>query len=205
MKKFNMCTFDIEICKSPDDCTRGWASHDEMGIAVMAVCHHDAYPDYRIELFNESTMEEGLKSLASADMISGFNSVLFDMKVLLATAQRLGIGDKFYELGLDDKPHYDMYQKIKETGVFMRAKGIYNLGTIAERTIGRSKTDHGANAPLMFQSGEIQKLHEYCIEDVKIEADLVRFVEQHQYLINGNGEQVYMTKPSHYLMMLKGV
>lgn len=199
-KPFKMGTFDIEIKNDPTKCSKGWGSHSEFGISVLALCHHEKYPDYRIELYTEETMSDCLHAMAELDMLSGFNSKQFDMKVLHATVGRLGLSDLYDSLGISDLPHFDVYEAIRNTGVFMRAKGLYSLNGVMKNTLGREKTDHGANAPLMFQDGRIKELHEYVTVDVTGEADLVRFVEQNGYILDGNNEKLYISKPSDLML-----
>ena len=46
------------------------------------------------------------------------------------------------------------------------------LDTVAEATLGRNKSGHGLEAIEWWSKGEIDKLIQYCIEDVKITREL---------------------------------
>ena len=91
--------------------------------------------------------------LEAADRIIGYNILGFDFPVL----NQYYAGDlgKFASLAI-------MYEIEKKIG--FRVK----LDDVAQATLGVGKSGHGLQAIEFFRRGEIDKLRDYCLMDVKI-------------------------------------
>jgi hypothetical protein len=64
-----------------------------------------------------------------------------------------------------------------------RTHGGVNLDTVARATINAHKIGHGADAPKWYKAGLIQKVVNYCADDVAIERDLNDFVDRYGYVL----------------------
>ena len=116
-----------------------------------------------------------------ADRISGFNISTFDHYVTFGVRR----GDSHEALTRLAPKTDDLLDRIwKALG--NREKG-WKLNDVAQRTLGVCKVEDGANAPLLFQSGDWGKLCNYVADDVAIERDLTAFVDKYGFLIAGSG------------------
>lgn len=188
----NIAVFDLEIQKRIDQCSRGWSSHDEMGISVL--CLFD-YREQRYRVFDGNNAAEAIKILHTYDLVVGFNIVNFDWKVIKAS---------WADLCKSAVPRtsrdYDILREIwiakgLNPDVFRpETHGGYKLDDVAFDTIGLRKSGDGALAPVLFQEGRLSELYDYCIRDVQIEKELFEFVAKHGYVIRG-GRQINLAFP----------
>lgn len=179
-------TFDIEIKNEIKDLSNGWESYDEMGISVL--CAWDGENPMRF--FDEQSLDECLEYLSTADKLSGFNSINFDLKVLAATYKGPGTVDNLLK-----KPHLDVLDLIvrAEYGMsIVEAKkkhgprifgGGKTLDDIAGATINMKKSGSGAHAPELWKEGRIAEVYDYCARDVFIEHKLTEFAFYNDYVI----------------------
>jgi DEAD/DEAH box helicase domain-containing protein len=180
-----IAVFDAEIKKRIEDCSRGWKSHDEMGISVL--CLYD-YVTGRYRVFDDKNAASALAILSTYDLVVGFNTVGFDWKLVNATWGKVDnrrskdfdiLREIWIALGLDPD-HFDP-----------ATHGGYKLDDVARETIQMTKTANGAAAPIMFQNGEWADLVDYCLEDVRIERTLFEFVVSHGFVVrNGRIIQI---------------
>ena len=126
-----------------------------------------------------SYLEEELKDLwpilERADLLIGFNSEHFDIPIL----------NKYYPGDLTKIKNLDLLKEIK-SAYGRRMK----LDQLAEGTLGKHKSGHGADALKWWKSGEIEKIREYCIEDVKITKELYDYAVANQKIIFKEGSQL---------------
>jgi DEAD/DEAH box helicase domain-containing protein len=54
-----------------------------------------------------------------------------------------------------------------------------SLDSLASATLGTGKTGDGLQAIRLFRAGEIQKLSDYCLADVRLTRDLYEYGAQH--------------------------
>jgi hypothetical protein len=191
-----IAVFDAEIKKRIEDCSRGWDSHDEMGVSVLVIFD---YATMRYRVFDDRNCEEAISILKGYELVVGFNTVKFDWKLIKATwpveyvthspelrdgavVQSDGrisrdfdiLREMWLTLGLDP----DRFNPATHGG--------YKLDDVAFDTLGMRKTSNGALAPIMFQEGRIAELIDYCIEDVRIERTLFEFVVEYGYVLRGD-------------------
>lgn len=92
-----------------------------------------------------------------ADAIVGFNSNHFDIPIL----------EKYYPGTLGDIKSIDILEDVK-LSLGRRIK----LDSIAEATLKVRKSGHGLQAISWWRSGEIDKVKQYCEDDVRITKDI---------------------------------
>lgn len=106
--------------------------------------------------------------LERADLLIGFNSEHFDIPLL----------NKYYPGDLTKIKHIDLLKEIKNT--FGRRM---KLDQLAEGTLGTNKSGGGADAITWWKQGEIEKIRQYCLDDVRITKDLYDYARANNKLI----------------------
>ncbi len=166
----NVVVYDCEIKKTIDGKTVTWADFHLMGISVACLF------DYRtgdFSVYMDDNLPELAHRLNTADLVVAFNQLGFDNELVRKS-------------GLDLKPdsllkNYDMLLESRVAAGWVdgttRPKGM-RLDDHLEATFGKSsmKTADGADAPGMFQRGEIGKLTSYCLADVAREKKLFEHI-----------------------------
>ena len=110
--------------------------------------------------FWEDDMEKMGKLLESADLICGYNLISFDMPVIANY-----LGDQINEL-----PVLDLMVAAQKS-IGFRPK----LDSLTSATFGEGKIGKGSDAVRYYASGELDKLKEYCLEDVRLTLKLFEF------------------------------
>jgi DEAD/DEAH box helicase domain-containing protein len=153
--------FDIETTN-----TTGAPSRDlaELEIALVGAydSEADAYTSY---------LKEDLPSLWSlierTDLLIGFNSDQFDIPLL----------NRYYPGDLSKIPSLDLLSEVqKALGRRIR------LDSLAKATLGRGKKGTGLAAVEWWQEGKIDKVREYCLEDVRLTKELFDYAKTHGLL-----------------------
>lgn len=105
--------------------------------------------------------------LERADVLIGFNSDHFDIPLL----------NKYYLGDLTRIKSVDLLTLIKNA-LGRRIK----LDTVAEATLGINKSGHGLQAIEWWRNGEIEKVRQYCIQDVRITKEIYDYALAHGHL-----------------------
>lgn len=166
LKGRNVVVYDCEIKKPVDGKTVTWETHHLMGISVACLF------DYRtgdFSVYLEDNLPELAHRLNQADLVVAFNQINFDNRLLRAS-------------GLDLKPdsqlkNYDMLVESRRSIGWsdgMQFPRGMKLDDHLEATFGKAsmKTADGADAPGMYQRGEMGRLISYCLADVARERKL---------------------------------
>lgn len=177
LKGQNIVVYDLEIKKPIDGKEITWGSHHKMGISVG--CAYD-YRESRYRVFLDDNMPDLVKRLNEpGTLVVAFNQIGFDNKILrldemLQTKLEAYERDPFPE---DSKIlNYDMLVESRlGAGVNMFAKGFKLAQHLAHMGL-PSKTDDGANAPLLYQNRKLGELVDYCLADVRAEKSLFDYV-----------------------------
>ncbi len=157
--------FDIETQNFSNDVS-------EMNISLVGIydSETDSYSSYTLDELNKLW-----PIFERADVLIGFNSDHFDIPVL----------NKYYPGDLSKIKSLDILQEIKDAyGRRMK------LDQLAEGTLGKRKSGHGLDAIKWWKSGEIEKIRQYCLEDVKITKELYDFAIANQKLIFKEGNDL---------------
>jgi DEAD/DEAH box helicase domain-containing protein len=150
---------DIETQNSFADV--GGLFHDKLKISLIGVYFFET-DQYRAYLEHE--LPELWPKLEHADRLIGYNTKGFDYPVMNA----------YYPGDLASFPSLDLLEEIsKELG--FRVK----LDDVAAATLGYGKSGHGLQAIEFFRKGEIDKLRDYCLMDVKITKEVYEYGRTH--------------------------
>ncbi len=147
--------FDVETKNLFQDV----GTNDPSALDISVVCIYDSATDSYT-----SYLEKDFKNLwpilEHADMLIGFNSDHFDIPLL----------NKYYHGDLGKIKSVDLLKEIHKS-LGRRVK----LDNVAEATLGKNKSGHGLEAITWWKQGEIQKIIDYCTDDVKITKELYEY------------------------------
>lgn len=114
--------------------------------------------------------------LETSDRLIGYNSEHFDLPIL----------NRYYPGDLGQLPHLDLLKVIKES-----SGKRFKLDDIAKATLGIQKSADGLQAMEWFKQGELQKIKDYCEQDVKVTKDVYDFgvAQSHVKITTLTGEE----------------
>lgn len=179
---------DVEIAKTIEETPGGWDATDKLGVAVACVWE---YTTARMRVYGPEDVFALQERIERADRVSGFNIFRFDFPVIYGCSKSKwgesdGFGSIFEKLlpKTDDMLRRIWQAKGLDPDKFDKAThGGVGLDAVARATIGASKIGYGGDAPKWYQAGQIQRVTNYCADDVAIERDLTDFVEKYGYVI----------------------
>lgn len=141
----------------------GW--HDHKGMGVACVCVWDCLENVPwVFSGSESDIADLNELIQLRQLVIGFNTIGFDNKVLAAN-----------RCHIPEWKCFDIYAEV------IKAEGLpadrphdggRSVDHFAAVNFGMQKSAHGAEAPKMFQRGELAALYSYCLRDVMLERRL---------------------------------
>jgi len=176
-KKPRIVYLDLETQRSAEQ-VGGWQNSYLMGVSVAAI--FDSLEN-RFLTFAEDEIDDLIVHLNKADLVVGFNIKRFDYAVLGAYT-----GNDLNELTT-----FDILEDI-----FQRLGFRLGLDHLAAETLKAGKSADGLQALEWYKQGEMEKLMDYCRNDVAITRDLFQFG------LN-NGHLIYRTKQDDQRVMLR--
>ncbi|MFH1123865.1 MAG: DEAD/DEAH box helicase, partial [Pseudomonadota bacterium] len=168
---------DLETQRSAQE-VGGWQNCHLMRISVAVI--FDSLEN-RFLTFTEEQVDDLLLHLEKADLIVGFNIKRFDYAVLGAYTGK----------DLRNLPTFDILEDI-----YQRLGFRLGLDHLAGETLNRGKSADGLQALEWFKQGEMEKLTDYCRQDVEVTRDLFLFGLK-------NGHVIYRTKQKDQRVMLR--
>jgi len=151
----NEVVLDIETSNSFADVGKYDPSLLKVSLVVIYSYATDAY-----ESFFEADLPKLWRHLESADRIIGYNLFGFDYRVL----------NTYYPGDLSKFPTLDIMLEIEKVLGF-RLK----LDDVAHGSLGTGKSGNGLQAIEFFRRGELEKLREYCQQDVKVTKEVYEY------------------------------
>jgi DEAD/DEAH box helicase domain-containing protein len=158
---------DLETQKSAME-VGGWTNIHLMMVSVAAL--FDSLGD-RFYIFTEDQIHDLIEHLARADLVIGFNLKRFDFKVL----------EPYTSQDLDKIPAFDILEDI-----YNRLGFRLSLDHLVKETLNKGKSADGLQALEWFKAGDIEKLTEYCKQDVLLTRDLFLHGLEKGYLVYRN-------------------
>ncbi len=169
---------DVEIMKTIEETPGGWDATHLLGVAVACVWE---YRTQRMRIYGPDDVHELRGRLLRADRISGFNIWKFDFPVIFGLPGRERVESLRYKT---DDMLRRIWQALKlDADQFSSLHKGWGLDAVAGATLNARKIGYGGDAPKWFQAGLIQKVCNYCSDDVALERDLTDFVERHGYVM----------------------
>ena len=159
--------FDIETSNSFQD--TGQNDPASLSIAVVGIYDYerDAYKSYTVE-----ELPELWPILENADMLIGYNSDHFDLPLL----------NKYYPGDLYKIKSLDLLREIQKS-----AGRRMKLDQIAQGTLGTQKLGNGIEALNWWRRGEVDKVRDYCLHDVRITKDVYDYALKNGKIIFKEG------------------
>jgi DEAD/DEAH box helicase domain-containing protein len=151
----NEVVFDIETSNSFADVGKYDASLLKVSLVGLYSYAEDQYLH-----FMEEDLPKLWRYLESADRVIGYNLYGFDYKVL----------NTYYPGDLNQLPTLDLMAVIAD-----RLGRRIKLDDVAHGSLGVGKSGNGLQAIEYFRRGEIDKLREYCLQDVRVTKDVYEF------------------------------
>jgi DEAD/DEAH box helicase domain-containing protein len=148
--------FDLETQRSFQD-VGGRTQMHRLGVSVGVAY---SYVDDSFLVVTEDGIGALIDLLLGADLVVGYNIRGFDYEVLRA----------YTDVDLHKLPTFDLMYDLEERLGF-RPK----LESVAVPTLGGGKSADGLQALEWYKQGEIEKIKEYCQEDVRVTRDLYNF------------------------------
>ena len=168
-------TFDIET-KNFFDTVH---TNNPADLDISVVCLHRSDTDQYYS-FTEEQFPDMWQHFSDADVLITYNGNHFDIPCLQTYAP----------LDLKAIRHIDMFEDArKATGKRLGLDGI------AQATLGISKSGHGSDAIAWWNAGEVQKIIDYCLQDVKVTKEVYDYALEHsmlKYTDRDTGEVVEM-------------
>jgi DEAD/DEAH box helicase domain-containing protein len=161
--KTNTLYFDLETQKTFDE-VGGRHNVRQLGLSV-GVTYSTADQDYHV--YAEADVDALVQDLSLADLVVGFNVLRFDYEVLRAYSN--------YAFG--EIPTVDMLDHIYRTLGFR-----VSLDGLASATLGATKSADGLAAVRWYKAGQMDKIVEYCKQDVKVTKELYEFGKKNGYV-----------------------
>lgn len=155
--------FDLETQKTFDE-VGGRHNIRRLGLSV-GVTYSLADEDFHV--YTEAQADALARDLSQADLVVGFNVLRFDYEVLRA----------YGNYAFEQIPTVDMLDHIHRTLGFR-----VSLDSLASATLKAQKSADGLAAVRWYKTGQIDKIIEYCKQDVQVTKDLYEFGKQNGYV-----------------------
>ncbi|MDP3710810.1 MAG: WYL domain-containing protein [bacterium] len=156
---------DLETKKSFEE-VGGKQNIRDLGISVAGVYSYD---QDKFFAFEENQLAELEEMLLNTNHLIGFNLKGFDNLVLEPYLKKVSLA------------------KIAITDIFEDAVKFLGhrvgLAGVAQATLGESKSANGLEALEWYKKGEMQKIKDYCLQDVKVTRDLYDYGKKHGHIL----------------------
>jgi DEAD/DEAH box helicase domain-containing protein len=167
-------TFDIETRNVFADV----AKNDPALLDIAIVAIHDSETG-EYSWYLQEDLHKLWPIIERADMLIGYNSDHFDIPLL----------NKYYPGDLTKIKSLDILKEIQKSyGRRMK------LDQLAEGTLNKNKSGHGLDAIKWWKEGDIEKIRQYCIDDVRITKEIYDFARVNGKLIFKEGGKLHEIK-----------
>ncbi|MEK7608096.1 MAG: ribonuclease H-like domain-containing protein [Patescibacteria group bacterium] len=153
--------FDIETQNFFTDPDVGWGNFGALKISAVGIY---SYNKNEYVCFDEHELDLAAELFRGSDKIIGFASNRYDVPVLNLYFQKMKYRD---DVNLWTKNRIDLLEEIEKA-----YGGRVSLSRLAEANLGIKKDMHGGEAIGLYERGEIEKLKEYCLGDVRLTKEL---------------------------------
>lgn len=136
----------------------------DMGVSVCGVY---SYAARGFQVFEESELSALDPLLRETDLLVGFNIRHFDLPVL----------QPYLVTKLAELPLLDLLDEV----VKVRGHRVH-LQSIAQATLGDSKSGTGLDAIRLYRAGEMAALKKYCLDDVRLTRDVYEYGKKNGHI-----------------------
>lgn len=150
---------DVETKKTFDEV--GGYFPERLGISFVGACVREGFNGKgEMQGYYEADLPKLFPILEQADVVVGFNIDGFDMPTFT----------DYYQGDIGRIPTLDLMGRIKTS-----AGHRIGLDAVAQETLGVGKTGDGLDAIKYYQTGQLDKLRDYCLQDVAVTRDVYDF------------------------------
>jgi DEAD/DEAH box helicase domain-containing protein len=161
--------FDIETRNFFGDVGKNDPTLLDIAIVAIYDSETDTYTTYL-----EEELGKLWPILERTDILIGYNSEHFDVPLL----------NKYYPGDISKIKMIDILKEIRASyGRRMK------LDQVAEGTLGKNKSGHGLDTMAWWRKGEIDKIRNYCIDDVKLTKEIYDYAIANNKLYFKEGGQ----------------
>lgn len=140
-----------------------------LGVSVVGIY---SYQQQQFKVFTEQELPLLADYLKRADLIIGFNIKKFDYPVL----------QPYLDLDLQSLNTLDMLEEVKHNLGFR-----LSLNSLASAALPINKSGTGLDALRYFRLGQIDKLKQYCQQDVLVTREVYEYGRKHGHLLYRRG------------------
>jgi DEAD/DEAH box helicase domain-containing protein len=158
----NRIIFDIET-KNFFDTVH---STNPADLDISVVCLYESDTD-TYHSFTEDQFDSMWEYFHRADTLVTYNGNHFDIPCLQSISP----------IDLSQFHHIDLFEDVKAAS----GKKL-GLDGIAKATLGIAKSGHGSDAIAWWNAGEVQKIVDYCLQDVRVTKEVFDYAEANQKL-----------------------
>jgi DEAD/DEAH box helicase domain-containing protein len=131
---------------------------EKLGISFVGIAIRDGMSGPgELQGFFEKDLPDLFPILETADVVVGFNIDGFDMPSMV----------NYYSGDIAQIPTLDLMDRIKDS-----VGHRIGLDAVAKETLGMGKTGDGLDAIKYYRAGQLDKLRDYCLQDVAVTRDL---------------------------------
>lgn len=152
----HLVCFDVETQNSFDD-VGGRQNFGKLRVSI-GVVYDEALNQYFV--YSENEMTQLIDHLFTADLVVGYNILGFDYPVIQPYSTRQ----------VKTLPTLDLMNELA-----LRLGFRVKLDSVVHATLGARKSGHGLQAIEWFRAGEMEKLTQYCQDDVRLTYELFKF------------------------------
>ena len=153
--------FDIETA----DVLAPGKKPEDLQLAVVAVY---SYPDDVYHAYTEDSLPDLWNLMRNVDTLIGFNSNHFDLPLLNKYAP-MNLKNEYASIDLLESVQQSLGRRIR-------------LDWIANGTLGTEKSGDGLQSVEWWRQGQVEKVKQYCIDDVRITKEIFDHAFAHEEL-----------------------
>jgi DEAD/DEAH box helicase domain-containing protein len=162
LKHRHFLVLDIETQRLVQE-VGGWDHVDKLGISVA--CAFDSKTNEFLS-FRENEIPK-LIELCEERLVVGYNIRGFDLPVMVP-----------YGLEIQRIDAFDIMYDVEA----LTRQRFLKLESIAQGTLGVGKSADGLMAVEWWKKGEVQKIIDYCMQDVKVTRDVFQYGRQNGFI-----------------------
>lgn len=166
LKNSYFLVIDVETQKLVQE-VGGWDHADQLGISVA--CAYDSKTDSFLT-FQENELSV-LLQLCQERLVIGYNIRGFDLIVLAPYGKEIGFNPKKLDV-------FDIMYDLEA----LTRQPYLKLEAVARGTLGIGKSADGLMAVEWWKKGQIQKIIDYCLQDVRVTRDVFQFGRQNGFV-----------------------
>jgi DEAD/DEAH box helicase domain-containing protein len=134
---------------------------EKLEISFVGVCVRDGSSGQgKMQSYFEQDLPKLFQLIEKADVVVGFNVDNFDMQTFVP----------YYTGDITSIPTLDLMVRIQDS-----VGHRIGLDAVAQETLGIGKSGDGLDAIKYYKTGQLDKLRDYCLQDVAVTRDILDY------------------------------